>query len=143
MKPRLSTTKDRLINWGRAARRDPCRPKGCTINHLYQQIPAGPDEGHGTITEATIFALRTEPARPEAPDIDEDDAEVMGGWIHQLLPGIRGTLSRVHVLMVELGHADTDITVAKDRYYAAVRALESLIAANFKAIGRLRKLGAP
>ncbi len=142
MKPRLSTINDRLINWGRAARRDPCRPKGATINHLYQQIPHGPDEGHGTITEATIFALRTEPARPEAPDIDEDDAEVMAGWIWQLLPGIRGTLSAVHVLRHELSHADTATSVCKDRYYAAVRALESLIAANYEAVGRLKGLGA-
>ena len=125
----------RLRNWGRVARIDPCRPKGATINHLYQLITHDETDGYGEITEATIIVHQVE-LKPEPPELDHDDAENMGGWIAQLLQGYRATLAQRYVL----GHPLE--RVGRDRHDAAVCALEQLMEANWETVRRMKRLGA-
>lgn len=133
----------RLWNWGRVSRIDPCRPKGATINHLYgQMIPDGDADGRGEITAQTIIVPQKYDPKPEPAPLDEYDAEIMGGWIKQLLQGHRGTLARRHVLSQPLADIETGCAVGKDKYYAAVYALERLMVANWETVRQMRKMGA-
>lgn len=125
----------RLWNWGRVARIDPCRPKGATVNHLYQLIKDDERESTGEITAETIVVPQQHDPKPEPAKLDHDDAETMGGWIRQLLQGHRGVLACRYVLMQSMEQ------VGRDRHDAAVYALERMMAANRETVGRMKKLG--
>lgn len=123
----------RLWNWGCYRWRDlmSSGPDGSCVNPLYQMGPssegwAGDDEV-GADPQARIIALRTEPARQEAVEVDEDDAEVMQGWIAQLPQGHRATLSRRYVTRERVDPRE------------AIRALEGLMDKNYETVREMQR----
>jgi hypothetical protein len=109
----------RLWNWARWAREDADTPH-VAITSIYAEwnpYGKGRDQGWG---EAE--------APPPTEEYDEDDAEVMDGWIRQVANGHRVVIVRRFSLRHRVGHLEVD---------AAVRALADLMDANWATVDKM------
>lgn len=125
----------RLWNWGRFKWRDLMsgRPDGACLNPLYEMMVSdgegyADDSETGLTAVAVIVALRTEPAKAEPPEIDEEDAENLDGWIRQLAQHHRSLLSRRYVTREPI-NVDPSI-----------RELQRLMDENRTVVARIRML---
>jgi hypothetical protein len=109
-------------------------PDSTCQNPLYELVGIGDEEGYAEEGEtglATVVRLHTLPAKPEAPEIDDLDAENLQGWIAQVSQGHRSALSRRYVTW--------DVTLPWQDARAAVRALRSAMDANYETVRELER----
>lgn len=102
--------KIRLPNWGRhtyAGLMENAPDSSCA-NSFWDQMVSRDDDGYGEVLDDTAIVPQADPARPEMPPIDDADAEVVGAWVAQLLPGHRAVLSRRYVLWQQVDPAAVD-----------------------------------
>jgi hypothetical protein len=126
----------RLINWGRWRWRDLMvgAPDNTCQNPLYELVGIGDEEGYAEEGEtglAVVVRLHTLPAKAEAPEIDEIDAENLNGWMRQLAQGHRAALSRRYVMW--------DASLPWQDARAAVRALRAAMDANYETVREIER----
>ncbi len=125
----------RLWNWGRSewGALMAAGPDSSCANPIYDMGPRGDPEGYADETDEglarTITYLSYDPG--QAGEIDEADAEVVGGWIKQLAQGHRAILCRRYVLRDQCPHGTVD---------AAIRALLTLKHDNRRSVMRVQWL---
>lgn len=111
-----------LRNWGRYCRQDNGGPDSSCANSLYDMMVRNDDDGYGEVTADTVIVPQDYVARPELPEIDEDEALWLDGYILRLDATNRGILCVRYVLMLPCKTPE-----AKDRLTRAVYELERAI----------------
>ena len=101
-------------------------------NPLYSMGKDDETEAYGEVTEETVRVAQAHEARAELPEIDDDDAEVMHGWIQQLA----SERTKKVLWAAFVWRRPTE------GYGAAMRALMALIAANRATVSEMRRRGA-
>ena len=114
--------RDMLYNWARWCRLDMGGPDSSCANSLYDMMVRNDDDGYGEVTELTVVVPQAYEARPEVPEINEDEAEWLDGHISNLPQSHRAVLCVRYVLMLPCKTPE-----ARDRLTAAIVTLETHI----------------
>lgn len=114
--------RDMLWNWGRFCRQDHGGPDSSCRNSLYDMMVYRDDDGYGEVTELTVVVPQQYEAKPEVPEVNQDEAEWLDGYITALPQNHKAVLCVRYVLMLPCKTPE-----ARDRLTAAIMTLEQRI----------------
>lgn len=127
--------RQRLWNWGRFKWRDLMvdAPSSSCANPMYEGMIPGGGDGYADDGDAGS-SVQVSDARPEQPDIDDEDAERLGFFIDQLPKPLRTALAARYVFRAHPSTPD-----ANAELQAAINALCESMAENRRVNDYMRR----